>query len=174
MLICRNAGTGSLTISNDPRVLKYCFEEHASIVKDLKSSIGPESFSTIMDFQPFPSYLENISVEKGGNMLGLEQDPRNKVVVALGVSLLGPDSRDQYPLVLQKVTAVNERIVAFAKSLGSSQEFVYLPYADARQDPIGSCGVANVEHIRQVANKYDPDGFFQHRVPGGFKISRVD
>ncbi|KAF7531293.1 hypothetical protein G7054_g8995 [Neopestalotiopsis clavispora] len=169
-----NAGTGSLTISNDPRVLRYCFEEHASIVKDLKVSIGSESFSTIMDFQPFPSYFANISVEKGGNMLGLERDPRNKVVVALGVSLLGADSREQYPMVLQKVTAVNERIVAFAKSLGSSQEFVYLPYADARQDPIGSYGAANVEHIRQVANKYDPDGFFQHRVPGGFKVSRVD
>lgn len=107
-------------------------------------------------------------------MLGLEQDPRNKVLVALGVSLLGADSRQQYPLVLQKVTAANERIVAFAKSLGSEQEFVYLPYADARQNPIGSYGAANVQRIRDAANKYDPSGFFQRRVPGGFKISRVD
>ncbi|ETS74969.1 hypothetical protein PFICI_13453 [Pestalotiopsis fici W106-1] len=169
-----NAATGSLTIVNDPRVLRYCFEEHASIVEDLKSSIGPQSFSTILDVQPFPSYFANISIEKGGNMLGLERDSRNKAVIALGVSLLATESREQYPLVLQKVTAVNERIVAFAKSIGSSQEFVYLPYADARQDPIGSYGAANVEHIRQVAHKYDPNGFFQRRVPGGFKIARVD
>lgn len=107
-------------------------------------------------------------------MLGLERDMRNKVLVALGVSLLGADSRQQYPWVLQKVTAANERIVAFAESLGSDQHFVYLPYADARQDPIGSYGAANVQHIRDAANKYDPSGFFQRRVPGGFKISRVD
>ncbi|KAI0168533.1 FAD binding domain-containing protein [Pestalotiopsis sp. NC0098] len=169
-----NAGTGSLTITNDPRVLRYCFAQHASLIADLKSSIGPQSFSTIMDFQPFPSYYANISTAKGGNMLGLERDMRNKVLVALGVSLLGADSRQQYPLVLQKVTATNERIVAFARSLGSDQEFVYLPYADARQDPIGSYGAANVQRIRDAANKYDPSGFFQRRVPGGFKISRVD
>ncbi|KAK6197121.1 hypothetical protein LQW54_010916 [Pestalotiopsis sp. IQ-011] len=163
-----NAGTVFLTITNDPRVLRYCFAEHASLVADLKSAIGSQSFSTIMDFQPFPSYYANFSTTKGGNMLGLERDMRNKVLVALGVSLLDADSRQQYPLVLQKVTAANERIVALV-SLESDQQFVYLPYADARQDPIGSYGAANVQRIRDAANKVRHDRLFPAQGAGWFQ-----
>jgi hypothetical protein len=140
----------------------------------LKATIGPQNFSTIFDFQPLPSYFVDIGVQKGGNVLGLERDSRNKIVFASGVSLLSSNSDEQHPRVFQKVAALNQRVEAFSKSVGSSEEFVYLPYANALQDPIGSYGAANVEYIRQVAKKYDPRGFFQSRVPGGFKIDRVD
>lgn len=106
-------------------------------------------------------------------MLGLEPNSRNKILFAAGVTLLSSKSEEQYPRVYQQVLAMVQRIEAFAKSVGSSEEFVYMNYAHANQDPLGSYGAANVEHIRQVANKYDPDGFFQSRVPGGFKIDRV-
>lgn len=66
-----------------------------------------------------------------------------------------------------------QRIEAFATSVGSNEDFIYLAYADAAQDPIGSYGTANVKHIRDATKRYDPDGFSQNRVPGGFKISRV-
>lgn len=106
-------------------------------------------------------------------MLGLERTRRNTLYYVLGVTLLTPESVAQQPLIYQKLAAANQRIKDFAKSIGSSEEFVYLPYADAKQDPLGSYGAANVQHIKQVAGKYDPQGFFQRRVPGGFKIDRV-
>ncbi|KAK6863755.1 hypothetical protein PG995_000283 [Apiospora arundinis] len=171
--IVRSAGSGPVTIANDPRVMRYCAEQHESLVEDLKTTLGPKNFSTILDFQPLPSYVADIGVQKGGNMLGLGRSPRNRVLFAAGAILTTPDSASQFPQVYQKVSVMVQRIEAFAASLGSLDEFQYLAYADASQDPIGSYGAANVKHIRDAANKYDPEGFFQNRVPGGFKISRV-
>ncbi|KAF5495072.1 FAD-dependent monooxygenase yanF [Colletotrichum siamense] len=169
----RNAGAGALTIINDPRVMRYCFEQYNGIVDDMKALLGPKNFTTILDFQPLPSYFADIGVKKGGNMLGLERDSRNKILFVMGVTLLGSNSEELYPRVYQQVAAMNKRVEDFSKSIGSDNEFRYLPYADSRQNVLGSYGEANVEHIQTVAKKYDPNGFFQRRVPGGFKINRV-
>ncbi|KAK7985697.1 hypothetical protein PG988_003319 [Apiospora saccharicola] len=146
---------------------------HASLVEDLKAALGPKNFSTILDFQPLASYVADIGVQKGGNMLGLDRNPRNRVLFAAGAILTTPSSADQFPQVYQKVSVLVQRIEAFARSLGSLDEFQYLAYADASQDPIGGYGAANVKHIRDAAKRYDPEGFFQHRVPGGFKGMRI-
>ncbi|CAI6269471.1 unnamed protein product [Periconia digitata] len=170
----RNVGVGPLVIANDPQVMRYCVEQHEKLIEDLKKVLGPNEFATIQDFQPFPSYFADIGVQKGGNMLGLERSSRNKIMTISGVILLTPNSEKQYPQVYQRLSAMTESIKAFAKSVGSDEELIYLPYANPMQDAIGSYGPANVEHIRKVAEKFDPSGFFQHRVPGGFKISRVN
>ncbi|KAK8123112.1 hypothetical protein PG984_011782, partial [Apiospora sp. TS-2023a] len=136
---------------------------HARLVEDLKAALGPKNFSTILDFQPLASYVAEIGVQKGGNMLGLDRTPRNRVLFAAGAILTTPSSADQFPQVYQKVSALVQRIEAYARSLGSLDGFQYLAYADASQDPIGSYGAANVKHIRDAAKKYDPEGFFQHR-----------
>ncbi|PVI01715.1 FAD-binding domain-containing protein [Periconia macrospinosa] len=163
-----------VTISNDPRVMRYCIEQHASLFSDLNAITGLQNFSTLLNFQPLPSYIAEIGVKKGGNMLGLDRNTTSNMIIFIGsVVLKAPDSEDQYPQVYQKVSAMIQRIEAFSKSMGSSQEFIYLNYANAAQDALGSYGAANVKHIRQAANKYDPHRFFQKRVPGGFKIDRV-
>lgn len=162
-----------MTIANDARVVRYCFEQHASLAADLNATLGPQNFSTILEAQPLPSYFAEISVQKGGNMLGLERSPRNKLYFALGATLLTEESVKQFPQVYQKIAAAKQKIKAYAGSLGSNEDFIYLPYADATQDPIGNYGSDNVNFMKQVAKKYDPNGFFQSRVPGGFKIDRV-
>ena len=162
-----------MAIPNDPRVARYCIEQHNELVEDLKITLGPGNFSTIADLQPFHSYIADIGVQKGGNMLGVERTPRNRLFWVAGVTLRGPDREAQFPRVWQQVAAMNKRIDAFAKSLDDGEEFVYLAYARAMQDPIGSYGMDNIQHMRRVADKYDSCGFFQKRVPGGFKLSRV-
>lgn len=107
-------------------------------------------------------------------MLGLDRNPRNRLYFALGATLLTPDAISKLPLVYQKVSATVQKVEAYAKSIGSNEEFIYLPYADATEDPLGSYGAANVQHMKQVAKDYDSEGFFQRRVPGGFKIDRVN
>lgn len=52
-------------------------------------------------------------------------------------------------------------------------DWVYVNYAHPGQDGLGSYGTENVRWMKEVAAKYDPEGFFQQRVPGGFKIGRV-
>lgn len=153
--------------------MRYCFEQHANLVAELNATVGPQNFSTVLEFQPLPSYFIEIGVRRGRNILGLDQNPYNRLYYALGASLLTPDSVKMFPQAYQIVAAANEKVTAFAKSLGSDDRFIYLPYADATQDVLGSYGETNVQYMRQVAKTYDPEGFFQRRVPGGFKLDRA-
>lgn len=54
-----------MTAVNDPRVLRYCIEQHEGLVADMKALLGPKNFTTILDFQPIPSYFADIGVQKG-------------------------------------------------------------------------------------------------------------
>jgi FAD/FMN-containing dehydrogenase len=166
-------GAGSRTIVNDPKVVHYLIEQHAQVVADLNATLGPQNFSTLIEIQPLAPYLVDISAAKGGNMLGLERNPRTRLYFSLGATLFTPSSVAQLPQVYQKVAAAAEKVVSYAESIGSGDDFVYLPYADASQNPLGSYGSANVQYMERVAEEYDPEGFFQRRVPGGFKLDRV-
>lgn len=53
---------------------------------------------------------------------------------------------------------------------GVGHEFVYLNYAAAFQDPLGSYGKAELEKLKGVARRYDPRGVFQKQLVGGFKV----
>ncbi len=154
-------------------MLQYSIDQHASLVIDLSAAIGAENFTTILEFQSMPSYYSNIAKGKGGNMLGLEQNVGNALFFVAGLTLTSPDSADQYPVAYQRVNVMIKNIVAFSKSLGRTEKFTYMNYAHSNQDVLSCYGAANVEYIKQITNKYDCDGFFQRRVPGGFKISRV-
>lgn len=61
----------------------------------------------------------------------------------------------------------------FAKSVGADNPWKYLDYAYETQDPLASYGEENLQKLRDVSKKYDPEGVFQIMVPGGFKVSRA-
>ena len=118
-----SSGAGSyLTIANDPQVLRYCVDQHASLVTDLSAMIGAENFTTILEFQPMPSYYADIGKEKGGNMLGLEQNVGNALFFVAGLALTSQDSEEQYPQAYQRVNAMVQNIAAFLKSVGRTEK----------------------------------------------------
>lgn len=43
-------------------------------------------------------------------------------------------------------------------------------YAWDEMDPIATYGEENIEKIRKVQEKYDPDGVWTKLVKGGFKV----
>ncbi|KAM0716197.1 hypothetical protein Q7P37_007642 [Cladosporium fusiforme] len=155
-MTCRNVRAGAVTLANDRRIVKYLFDQHEELIAELKGSLG-KNFSTMIELQPLNPYFAKISAEKGGNMLGLD-----------------PESVKQQPQVLQKLSTRVQKIKAYAKSIGANEDFIYLPYAKAVQDPLASYGAENVRFMKSVSNHYDPKRFFQRMVPGGFKIDRVD
>lgn len=48
--------------------------------------------------------------------------------------------------------------------------FKYLNYAASFQDPMTGYGSTIKERLQNISRKYDPKGFFQTNVPGGFKL----
>ena len=84
--------------------------------------IGAEYFTMILEFQPMPSYYADIGKEKGGNMLGLEQNVGKALFFVAGLALTSQDSEEQYPQAYQRVNAMVQNIVAFSKSVGRTEK----------------------------------------------------
>jgi hypothetical protein len=63
-----------------------------------------------------------------------------------------------------------KKVSEVALHFGTDDEFLYHNFAGGFQDPLATYGPGNVRFMRSVARKYDPYGFFQVRMPGGFKL----
>ncbi|KAI2468961.1 FAD binding domain-containing protein [Annulohypoxylon bovei var. microspora] len=167
-----NFGT-TLTFRNDPQIIRRCVELHEDFVETLKRSIDPDKFETFIFFQPLPSYMAQISHQKGGNMLGLDSVPYNGILWSTGIAVDPSVGEAAFAVAQAEASIFTAQIKEASRSFNGDMDFIYLNYADASQDVFGSYGAANIQHIRDVAAAYDPTGVFQRRIPGGFKISRV-
>lgn len=111
--------------------------------------------------------FQRMPVVESGNSLGLE-DSKDPLVLCL-LSVTWTQAQDD--ATVNSVTqALIEKIDEATKAAGLFDRFKYLNYAASFQDPIGSYGPASKAQLRAVSKKYDPEGFFQTGVPGGFKL----
>ncbi|KAI0204448.1 FAD-binding domain-containing protein [Astrocystis sublimbata] len=162
----------TLTFNNDKRIAQRCVELHSEFVNSLKTLMAPEDFFTQMFLQPLPAYRWAFGKQHGGNVLGLDDLNNNALLYTAGVGLIADGAPgDEAHALLQEMLA---KVADFAKSVQGEMEFIYLNYADADQNPLGTYGVSNIALMKDVAAKYDPTGVFQTRIPGGFKISHVN
>ncbi|KAL4405175.1 FAD binding domain-containing protein [Colletotrichum abscissum] len=136
----------------------------------MKVAVGADQFTTQMVFQPLPAYFAAIGTENGGNVLGLDGEKENAI---LWLGLVTINTEAQEAVARARMASASAQIADYAISVDGNVNWCYLNYADPSQDPIKTYGSANVDFIREVAAKYDPEGKFQTRIPGGFKISRV-
>ena len=106
-------------------------------------------------------------VTEPGNALGLEDVDDPLVLCLLSVTW----TQAQDDAIINSVTqTLIEKIDQATSAAGAFHGFKYLNYAAPFQDPITSYGPASKAQLRAVSKKYDPEGFFQIGVPGGFKL----
>lgn len=160
----------TLTFKNDPQVLQYAVTTHNQLVEEFRTQSPDGDFITQCMFQPLPTLFAKHAADRGGNVLGLDGIGGNAV---LWLATLAVRTPEQEAVGRETMVAWVKSVEDFAKSVGSNVEWRYLNYADYTQDPLSSYGKENLELIRAAANKYDPAGVFQTRVPGGFKISKA-
>ncbi|KAK1656226.1 hypothetical protein BDP81DRAFT_487653 [Colletotrichum phormii] len=161
----------TLTFKNDEAILKEAVEAHQEFVDAMKLAVGADEFTTQMVFQPLPTYFAAIGTENGGNVLGLDAEKDNAI---LWLGLVTINTEAQEAVARAYMASASAEIEDFAISVDGNVNWRYLNYADPSQDPIKTYGSANVDFIREIAAKFDPEGVFQKRIPGGFKVSRVD
>lgn len=175
-LVSGYSGAGAtLTFNNDPQILRYGVEVFQDFVETLKRSTDPTKVVGVLFFQPIPTYMAQISKQRGGNMLGLDAVDHNAIMWTGGVAI-DPTLEDggaALAIAQVEMSKMTAKIREFSKSVKGDIDFLYLNYADASQDSLGTYSAANIQHIRDVAAQYDPAEVFQKRIPGGFKISRV-
>ncbi|KAK6219336.1 hypothetical protein LQW54_002324 [Pestalotiopsis sp. IQ-011] len=135
----------SLVYTLDKRIL----EKSSQIYRKIVFYLGNRAPGCVvhMFLLPLPTAYGQHSLARGGNMLGLER--------------LKDDS-----------DAVQD-LESYAKEVRGDVDFRYLNYCDGSQDPLAGYGAENIRKMKDAAAKYDPNGVFQTRVPGGFKISKV-
>jgi hypothetical protein len=144
---------------------------HDSLVSELKLLLPAGSFTTQCLFQPMPTHFTKNSLARGGNMLGLDKVKENALLWLITGST---ESLEQHAIMREKLTAFSATLMEFGEKRKSSVDWQYLNYVDQTQNPLGSYGKENVEFMRQVAEKYDPDSVFQKKVVSGWKISKVN
>lgn len=117
-------------------------------------------------------HVKNDSVSQSSRYMGgqLVTDMGDKVLLIAAVEGSTPGF---YEMAFPIFRAAIQEIEDFAKEVGGDVGFRYLNYCDGSQDPLGSYGVENIRKMKEAAAKYDPAGVFQTKVPGGFKISKV-
>ncbi|KAF6812975.1 FAD binding domain-containing protein [Colletotrichum musicola] len=165
------ASGATLVVKNNPSILRGVVRGHEAFVKTLQDSIGKDSFRTMIFLQPLPKDYARIAEEKGGNMLGLENMRFNAVMWTGGVFVTTNEA--DFAVAQQRLSEMAGAVHEYAESVDGAEDLVYLNYANTRQDVFASYGADNVKYLREVAAKYDPNGVFQTRIPGGFKISRI-
>ena len=148
---------------------KAC-EIHDAFVEDLKVIVPDRNMLSQCIFQPLPKLYAEKSAEAGGNVLGLERQKDDGVLLLLLVEV---PTADQRAAAHPKAKALIDDVQAFASSIDGAQDWLYMNYADPDQDVFGSYGAENVNFLKKVAAKYDPEQVFQKLCPGGFKISKV-
>ncbi|KAL9118743.1 MAG: hypothetical protein Q9187_004711 [Circinaria calcarea] len=120
-----------------------------------------------LSFQPLSEALLTESAARGGNSLGLSPADGPLIVVLL-YSYWADASDDKTVISLQQVFL--RQVERLAATRGKASSFKFMPYAYAGQDPIDGYGSTSKAKLQATSRKYDPDGFFQKGVPGGFKL----
>lgn len=170
----------TLTLKNDERIMKRATDVHERLVADLQSYVTDGDFITQCIFQPVPSIVAQRTKAAGGNIMGTERITENAVLFSYSAMMR---TAEQATWVYPKLKKGVEEIRGFAAGVegeggegggkggkGGLTDWLYMNYADSSQNVLGSYGVENVEELRRVAARYDPERVFQKLCPGGWKI----
>ncbi|KAI1657731.1 FAD-binding domain-containing protein [Daldinia decipiens] len=162
----------TLTFKLDARIIKKAAEVFESLAEELKRQIPDGNFYISMVLQPLPRSFARHSVARGGNMFGIERLQDDCVLLVAAVEVETPEISSQVGFPTLK--AAIAEIESYARSLNGDIGFLYLNYCDGSQNPFSTYGEENIKKMKEASAKYDPTGIFQARVPGGFKISKVE
>ncbi|KAH6705324.1 FAD binding domain protein [Leptodontidium sp. MPI-SDFR-AT-0119] len=154
----------TVTLKDDPALLKAIikiFTEEASTVLDVPGLLP------FFAFQPLSTNIISKMSKNGGNALGLSvvDGPLTIMNLNWGWTNAADDTR-----VFDTINRFISRSFDLAKSMGLDHDFIYMNYASQDQDVYAGYGKANVDRLKAVQKKYDPQGVFENLQPGYFKL----
>lgn len=118
-------------------------------------------------FQALPPSITAKSASLGGNSLGLDPADGPLVICLLVITWKSADNDATVSKIGRELI---DQIDQASRARGLYHRFKYLNYASYDQDPIAGYGPEVRSFLKAVSRKYDPSGFFQRAMPGGFKL----
>ncbi|KAJ0299856.1 hypothetical protein Brms1b_013014 [Colletotrichum noveboracense] len=163
-IFVNTAGEDNVTTAYDNLRKILAFLESSEKKTLAEAAAGSQVAGGVWDYA-------GIAEEKGGNMLGLESMEGNAIMWTAAVFVKTNEA--DFAIAEHRLNEMSSLMDDFAESVGGAEDLIYLNYANSRQGSLGSYGAKTLEYMRKVAETYDPEGVFQTRVPGGFKLSRA-
>ncbi|TGO49557.1 hypothetical protein BOTNAR_0427g00030 [Botryotinia narcissicola] len=139
------------------------FKNAAASVEDIKGMRWTLTYWRIHDS------ITAKSTASGGNSTGLDTSQGSLVLCILTYSWEDKSDDERMDGTARRFI---EEVDECSKSAGLFNRYKYVNYSAGYQDPISGYGDEMKSNLQAVSKKYDPEGFFQTGVPGGFKISR--
>lgn len=127
----------------------------------------PHYVFALAEYQPLPRVFTDHSIQRGGNVLGLDAVKDNGIMLMLAL-LWEDEAEDDANRAL--MSAIMSNVTTHTQKVDAYRPWLYVNYAYEDEDPIGSYGPENVEYLKKVSKKYDPGQTFQKLVPGGWKL----
>lgn len=146
------------------------------MVAELQKVMSADSgFNTLCMFQPISPNMVQHGIDRGGNIMGLEDHVFNAadgssktgVMFLATFAVKGVENEKKAAPLVQDW---QDSIDAFADSLGLNWNWRYLNYANQKQNVLASFGEKAIAKIRAASAKYDPDQVFQKLRKTGHKI----
>lgn len=123
-----------------------------------------------ISMQPLNHAIVSKAAATGGNSLGLPSTFRSGSLVLALLSATWNNEKDSAS-VQSAANDLLAKIIWTTKRAGSFNPYIDLNHANGGQDVIAGYGPDVQAKLRFVASNYDPFGFFQWAVPGGFKLN---
>ena len=123
------------------------------------------SGSLALGLQPISASAVLAGKARGGNPLGLETVNQTWFVLDTGHWFADGDETAH-----NATRDMHAKIEDVTHADGSYLPYQFMNDASYDQDVIGHYSAANVQKLRDVQRKYDPDLVFQKLVSGGFKL----
>jgi len=140
-------------------------EKIVTTAPELKTIASVTAGSMALGLQPNSASLVHAGLARGGNALGLQ--PINQTWFVLDTGHWFSDGDDA---AHDATRAIHAKIEDVTRSDGNYLPYQFMNDASYDQDVIAHYGAANVQKLKAVQRRYDPDLVFQKLVPGGFKL----
>lgn len=124
--------------------------------------------ATILIFQPIGKTVVDAgkwTMNGGGNPLGVESVGQTWFSTAAGWDEASDDD-----MVYAAAKKTTDAIEKESKKKGVYLKFLFMNDAFRDQNVFASYGSKNLEKLKSIAKKYDPEGAFQRLWSGGFKL----
>jgi hypothetical protein len=135
----------TMTFANDAEIFANIVELNEAFVNEWKATSQNPDFITQCMFQAIPTIFSRHSVEKGGNVMGLDKEDRNAIMLLFDIAV---KTVDEEAIARPLLRSYGEQMQKFAADKNGLVDWQFMNYADAYQDPLASYGSENVEKIR--------------------------
>lgn len=153
------------TVKADSRILHFYVQ---TFVAESQKTLKHPGITPAGDIQIISPGQRRPMTKRGGNVFGLADNPEETLLLFNPVFLWDDPAHDD--VVYATIWRILEKTREESVRLGLESAFIYMNYASQYQHVIGSYGKNSEEFLHKVAQKYDPNGVFQHLMIGGHKL----